>query len=185
MPSMDELKAQLENEKARHATAMFSDEEAEQSKMLAQIAEAKAERLAAEKPRRALRGAEIEAEARKVAAGRYLVKFFDLAALLPDVEQEKLPGEGCLVVRSPPTSPVDVLAQFYRELEAKERSLVDIYADLVCASVVSPDVTSHEAGMAFRNFIESSIGRGTSIPIGDAVTAVGGLRSKQAKRGRE
>lgn len=184
MSLVDELKAQLESEKARLEKATLSDEELEHSKLLAQVAEMKAERQASEKAQRAIRGAELEAEARKAAAGRYLVQFFDLAALLPEAEQEKLPGEGVLVVRSPPTSPVDALAQFYREVEAKERSLVDIYSDLVCASVVVPNVGNHEIGMGFRNFLESSVGRGTAIPIGDAVTSLGGVRSKQTKRGR-
>lgn len=185
MSSLDELKAQLEAEKSRHTKATLTEDENEQAKLLAQIAEAKAERLIAEKSRRALRGAELEAEARVAAKGQYLVKYFDLAALLPDVEQEKLPGDGCLVVRSPPTMPVDALGQFYREVEAHERRMTDIYVDLVCECVVYPSVSSQEAGEMFRSFIESSIGKGTAIPIGNAVTALGGVRSKQAKRGRE
>lgn len=184
MSLLEDLKAQLENEHARHAKATLSEEESEIAKTLAQIAEKKAERLAAEKARRALRGAELEAEARKAAAGKHLVKYFDLAELLPDADPEKLPGEGMLVVRSPATVPVDALGQFYREIEAHERPHTDIYVDLVCSSVVYPDLSNQETGMLFRNFLESSVGHGTAMTIGDVVSTLGGVRGKRTKRGR-
>lgn len=184
MSSIEELKAQLEAEKARHAKAALSEEEQEQLKLIAQLAEAKAERLAAEKAQRALRGIALEGEARKVASGKYLVKFYDLARHWPDIEPEKLPGEGILILRSPPTMPVDVLGQFYREVEAKEKSQPDCYIDLVCACVVYPDVSKHDVGMAFRNFLESSIAKASAASIGDEAIALGGLLVKQTKRGR-
>jgi hypothetical protein len=182
--SLDELKAELEREQALLAKSALSDEQAEHAKLLIALAETKAERQASQKAQRVLRRAELEADARKAAAGRYLVKAFDLAALLPDVEQEKLPGGGVLVLRSPPITPIDALAQFYREAEAHERPLPDIYVDLVCASVVFPDVAQRETGMSFRDFFESSIGRGTALTVGDAVTELGGARAKRTKRGR-
>jgi multidrug efflux pump subunit AcrA (membrane-fusion protein) len=182
--ALAETEAELERAEARLAKAELTPAEVKRLKLLATLAEKKAEARTAETSRRALRGAELKAEAAKAAGGKYLVDYFDLGALLPDVDPDKLPGEGVLIVRSPPTSPVDALAHFYRELEAKEHSLVDIYTDLVCASVVVPNVMEHATGMMFRNFLESSIGRGTAIQIGDAVTSLGGARNKQTKRGR-
>lgn len=184
MSDLEVLKADLERAKARLAKATLAPEEIDCAKLLADIAESEAEARTSEATRRGLRGATLEAEARKVAGGRYLVKYFDLAALLPEADPERLPGEGVLVVRSPPTAPVDALAVFYREVEAGERSHVDIYTDLVCASVVVPNIANQETGALFRNFLESSIGRGTAMGIGDAVTTLGGVRGKKTKRGR-
>lgn len=181
---LETLKAQHAAAKARQAKAALSQDEIDHAKLMAEIVEAEAEARTAEATRRSIQGSALEEAARKVAAGRYLVKYFDLAALLPEAPPEKLPGEGMLVVRSPPTVPVDALAQFYREVEAAERSHVDIYADLVCESVVYPDISNPAAGEFFRSFIESSIGRGTAMGVGDAVTALGGVRGKRTKRGR-
>lgn len=178
------LQERLDRANARRAKATLSEEDVARAKVLAQVAEAEAESRADEVQARALRGAQLKAEAAKVAAGRYLVGYFDLGALLPDADPEKLPGLGILILRSPPMIPSDALSQFYREIEAKERQLIDIYTDLVCKSVVVPDLTSQDEGMFFRDFLESSIGRGTAVTIGDAVTALGGSRARNTKRGR-
>lgn len=181
MSDLEELKSQLAAATARRDNAKLTDDETEHAKLLAQVAEAKAEARAAETARRAILGAKLEADARKKAAGRHLVQYFDLAALLPEAEPEKLPGEGILVLRSPAA---DMLAQLHREVEAGEQSLVAAYTNLVCSITDYPDLSNHDTGMRFRDFLESPIGCGTVIGIGDAATTLGGTRAKRTKRGR-
>ncbi len=180
---LEELRQAAAKAKARREAAALSEEEKERAKLLAELAEAEAEALADEKARRELQGKALEAEARKKSGGKYLVRFVDLAFLLPEADPSTLPGGGVLVVRSPPTHPVNALDNFYREVEAKSRALPDVYADLVCESVVYPDPAGAE-GSKLRAFFESSLGRGTVTVVGDQVTDLGGVRGKAIKRGR-
>lgn len=180
---LQELREQAARAKARREAVALSEEEKERAKLLIEVEEAEEAARADEKARRELTGKQLEAEERKRAGGKYLVRFVDLAHLLPEADPATLPGAGVLVVRSPPTHPVNALDVFYREVEAKSRALPDIYTDLVCESVVYPSTAGTE-GAKLRAFFESSIGRGTVTVVGDQVTDLGGVRSKAIKRGR-
>ena len=180
---IEELRRKTAEAKARREKAALSEEEKERAKLLAELAEAEEQARADEKARRDLEGKHLEDEERKKAGGKYLVRYVDLAHLLPEAEADALPGGGILVVRSPPTHPVNALDVFYREVEAKARALPDIYADLVCESVVYPGTAGGD-GARLRAFFEGSIGRGTVTVVGDQVTDLGGVRGKAIKRGR-
>lgn len=178
---IETLRAQAAEARARRTAASLSDEETEHAKLLGELAEDTAQLQADERKRRGIAGAAAEAEARRVAAGKYVVKFFDLGSLLPDADPSTLPGAGVLVLRSPPPS---ALAAFYRELEAGSQDLPQTYAALVAESVVVPDITDPTAGIKFRTFLDGPLGCGTVIGIGDASTVLGGTVAKKAKRGR-
>ena len=179
--TIEELRAAAAAAKAKAAGVALSDEEAERVKLNAEIAEAEADERAARKARRDLDGKARESEAKVKARGGYLVRYFDLASLLPEAEPEDLPGSGVLVLRSPPTG---AMATFHREVEAKVKSTPDLYADLVCASVVFPDQSDNANGAGLRAFLESALGSGTSTIVGDACTELGGMKFKATKRGR-
>ncbi len=179
--NLDELRAQAKATRAA-APAPLTDDETEMAKLLSEIAEGEAEAQAINKARREMRGKALEVEASRAAlAGKYLVTFFDLGELLPKADPSLLPGGGVLVLRSPPAGAV---ATFHRELEAKAKSIPEIYTDLVCVSTVYPDLTDDATGAGFRAFFESSLGTGASTRVGDAVTDLGGIRIKATKRGR-
>lgn len=182
---LEELRQATAAAKERRERAALSEEETERAKLLAELAEHTEAARAEEKARRDLEGAKLEAVERQKAGGKYLVRYVSVGDLLPDADPATLPGAGILIVRSPPTHPVNVLDDFYREVEAKAngRALPDIYADLVCQSTVYPS-TDGAAGAKLRAFFESSIGRGTVTVIGDQVTDLGGVRNKAIKRGR-
>ncbi len=182
-----ELRARAEAARTKTAAARLTPEEIEHAKLQTELDELKAEEQAAAKTRRELAGKALEETARKAAGGQYLVRFVDLGSMLPDADPSTLPGNGALVVRSPPVHPVDALKVFYAEVEARVLSLPDVYLELVCVSTVYPDVADvkhPEIGAAFRAFFETSIGHGTVTGIGDIVTDLGGVRSKATKRGR-
>lgn len=180
---LEDLRAQLDAARARKSASALTDDETARAKLLADLAEATAEAQSSEKNKRAIEGAQREATARKAALGKYLVKFFDLGALLPDADMDSLPGKGILVIRSPPTTPTDALGNFYRELEAKARSWPEIYASLACESIVYPDPNG-ASGAQLSAFFDGAIGKGTAMDVGDACAALGGVRGKQTKRGR-
>lgn len=179
--NLEELRASLKATKAA-APPPLTDDEAETARLLGEIAEAKADALAINKTRREARGQALEAAAWPAArAGKYLIRFVDLAALLPDADPDDLPGNGVLVVRSPPQGAVGA---FHRELEAKTKLLPEVYTDLLCVSTVYPDLTNEVAGIEFRGFFASSLGEGSSSVVGDVVTDLAGIRGKTVKRGR-
>lgn len=190
---LSDLEALLAAAQAKLGRANLTDVEAKRAKLLADIEEAESLTRAAEKARRGIAGKALEASARKVAnalpmASRYSVEYFDLAEKVPRVDPETLPGKGVLVVRSPPTVPVDALSEFYAALE-HGTSTSEAYINLASASVVHPVCLGEGGaataeGLALRTFLESSIGRGAAQGIGDAAAALGGVRAKATKRGR-
>ena len=178
--SMDDLDRELaEAQAAASAVALSADEE-ERARKLAAIEEARSARRIAEAKRRKLAGDALEREARTEAAGRYLVRAFDLGALLPDVPSEQLPGGGVLVLRS---HPPDAKRAWDREIESKGRDLSEINADLVCASIVRPKLSA-EQGIRFRAWLESDMGCGIANQLLAPVLELGGARIAETKRGR-
>jgi hypothetical protein len=181
-----ELRARAASARARRDASALTPDQTETHRLLCQEAEDLEAARAAEKAARQIRGMKLEAEERKKAGGRYLVRAVDLAALLPDADPASLPGEGVIVVRSAPAQP-DALGDFLAELEKHDRSHPDIFLDLVCASTVYPDVGPNAGpgvGERFRAFFESSIGRGTVLHVGDQVSDLSGVRARRVKRGR-
>lgn len=186
---IDDIDAQEADLAARETAATLSPEEEVRAAKLAAFADRKAALAVTERRKRALLGAIAEASAKKDAGGRYLVKFVDLGTILADADPSTLPGEGVLVIRSPPTEPIDVLAQFTREHEANERPLPDLMIDMLLPSIVRPETSlvteeGRLAGMKLRNFFESTIGKGAAITVGNEVSRLGGMRAAQVKRGR-
>jgi hypothetical protein len=185
-PALAAARQKAADAKAAREAAALSAADAELLKLHRQIQEDDAAAEVSHREARALRGLEEEAEERKAAAGKYLVKAIDIAALLPGLTEEQvkaLPGEGVIVVRSPPVHPTDALAGFLREIEAGKEAHPDIYAELVCESTVRPKLKPGTAE-AYREFWSSSLGRGTVITVGDQVAELGGMRGRAAKRGR-
>lgn len=186
---LDDIKAAIAAAQAEAEAEALTPEETERAKALAQLADAKAALFASRKARRLIAGTKAEADAKRVAAGHYLVKFIDLGTMLAEADPKTLPGDGVLVVRSPPTEPVDVLAVFATDFEARERPLPDLIVDLLLQSIVYPpnDLKTPEGlaqGAALRSFFESSVGKGAGVTAGGEVQALGGSNRKEAKRGR-
>lgn len=177
---MDDLDRELAEAEARATATALTPEEAARARKLAQLDEHKASARTAAAARRKIAGDKLEREARVEAAGRYQVRYFDLGALLPDVDMGTIPGGGVLVLRSHP--PADKKT-WDREVEVKARDLVDINADLVCASIVRP-VFKNEEGVRFRAFLESDMGCGIANQLLAPVLDLGGARSTEIKRGR-
>lgn len=179
-----DLRAALVAAQAEATTETLLPEEAEHAKLLAQLEAAKATTFAARKARRAIAGAKAEAEARAAARGQFLVKFLDLGTMLLEADPKTLPGEGVIVIRSPPTTPVDVLGTFATEYEARQRHLPDLVLDLFLSSIVYPSTDGAE-GIKLRVFFEGPIGKGAAQTCGGEVQALGGLKRREAKRGSE
>ncbi len=188
-----DLEALLAAAQQKLVRVSLNDGESKRAKLLAEIEEAESSTRVAEKTRRGIAGKALEASARRAAnalpmAARYSVEFYDLAEKVLRVDPDTLPGKGVLVVRSPPTTPVDVLAEFYAALEAGS-STSEAYINLASACVVHP-VCIDPAGAAtaegqvLRTFLESSVGRGAAQGVGDAAAALGGVRAAKVKRGR-
>lgn len=166
---------------ARKARSALTPDEQELHRLTLQEAEDTAAALAAENARREIHGTALEAEARREAAGKYLVKAVDIAKRLPTADPELLPGKGVIVIRS---APPDALRDFLREAEAKERDLPAISVALVCQSIVRPKVDAPGAGEKLQAFFESDLGIGLATSLADEAAALGGAVAKQAKRGR-
>ena len=182
MSDIDDLKAQIAAAKAQADGSALTEDEVGQAKLLAELDEHKAKLRNARVQRAAIAVAAAESAARKVAAGRYLIKGISLVDLLAEADPKDLPGNGVIVVRSPPTEPRDCLADYMAEAEQHERPLPDITIDhLVIPSIVFPDI---ETDASIRQFFDSTRGKGSAITVGNAVTALGGMAQRQAKRGR-
>jgi len=182
MSRIEELKAEEAKAKAAAAVAALSEEEAEEAALLVRIAEAQAEAAAAAKTRRGIDLAARERAARAKVSPRVLVRGIDLLDLFPlghAPDAEALPGKGVIVVRS---APAEVLRTFHREAEAKERSLADIYADVLCASTIDPDEKDLVEGALLRAFCEAY--PGAAIGGGEIAVRLGGSKIKADKRGR-
>lgn len=188
MTRLEELKAEAEAAQAESAASALTPEETEEAGWLAKSAAAREDKAANDRTRRMLDGKAREKIAVAAAAGKYLVRAVDIIDLFPvDVkapDPKTLPGNGVIIVRSPPTQPRDMLGDFFREIEHKQRSMPEIYADLVVASTVDPDVAKDDVkGAVLRAFCEAY--SGACIKVGDQVSELGGLRSKSDKRGRK
>lgn len=184
---MDDLDMELAEAQAAAAAAELTPEEAERARKLAALEEARAARREAARARRKLAGDALEREARAEAAGRYQVRYFDLAGLLPDVPAEQIPAGGVIVLR---THPAKAKQAWDREAEAKERPLAEINADLVCASIVRPKMVAEGStapspeAIRFRAWLESEMGNGIANQLLAPVLELGGARVQEQKRGR-
>lgn len=183
MATIDELKAQAAAAAAEFDAAKLSPEETELAQLLAKIEESRARTREASKLRRAIRGAQEEAEARAEAKGAYLVKYVDLAAGLPNADPKTLPGEGVIVIRTPPMHPIDVLGNFLREHEAKQRPIPEIFAELVAECIVRPKPSPGEDAK-IGGFFNSELGQGSASAVGNVVLELANFRLAVAKRGR-
>lgn len=179
----DELDKEIADLEALLKSSALSDEERTRADQRAHKEALRSQLAEIGRTRRADEGAMREAEARKAAAGAYLVKYVDVAALIPDLDPEKIPGKGVFVVRSPATKPRDVLGDLMREItyngtDAKPHT--KLYADLACECTVYP-ATTDESGIALRKFVDAF--GGAAMGIGNVITDLGGLHAKEAKRG--
>lgn len=178
-PISADLAAELAALQTEAERAELSPAEAAEARALAQLSELKEQKRESERKRRGIEGARLERAARAEAAGRYMVRYFDLGALLPDADPKSLPGGGVLVIRS---HPPQAKTAFDSAVEGKSVTLSAAFCDLVCASVVHPSLAKNEDGIRFRAFLESELGNGTPPQIGAAVLELGGARIAEAKR---
>lgn len=183
MTRIEELEAQAAAEEAAARAEALTEEEAREVAALERVQSARVERAASLRKRRAvvLNAKEQEVQARMPA--NTLVKGIDLLDLFPLGEappEEKLPGKGLIVVRH---APQDLLKTFHREVEAKQKDLVDIYADVLVACCVEPDArTDVTAATHVRAFCEAF--GGAAIGAGEIAVRLGGSKQKADKRGR-
>ena len=184
---IDDLDEQLRALEARESAAILSPEDEARAAKFAALAERKAALAVAEKKRRGLDMFTREAAARKRAGGRYLVGAIDLGELYPSEDPATLPGGGVLIYGGPELP--NIYANFLTEHEANARPLLALMVDVVCAATLDPECPlateeGRAAGVKLRNFFEGPIGSGAAITVGNAVTRLGGMMAKQAKRGR-
>jgi hypothetical protein len=183
MVRIEELEAEAAAEETAARAEALTDIETRVAAALERRQAAREERAAAKKKRRVieLEGKEREARA-KVPAGT-LVKGVDLLDLFPLGEappEEKLPGNGLIVLRH---APQDVLRAFHREAEAKQKDLVDIYADVLVACCVEPDARGDATTATHVRAFCDAFG-GAAIGAGDIAVKLGGSKQKAEKRGR-
>ena len=176
------LEAEALEVEAAARLAELTPEEQRIAAALARKAAAAEAMAAAARTRRGTALATREAAARVKAAGRYLVKGIDLVDLFqlgaaPDAA--KVPGDGVVIVRSPLP---ERLKAFQTEAEHKARPLADIFADLLCDSVIDPDPSQPANGAKLRAFCDAY--PGAAIGAGDVVAKLGGSKAQADKRGR-
>lgn len=183
MGMLDDLRAEAEAAEAEAKAVALTEEEQDAAALVARAAVAREEKAAALKAKRGLDLATRERAARSKVGQRVLVQGIDLVDFFPlgtAPDPAILPGKGVIIVRSPPA---EALKTFHREGEAKERTLAEIYGDVLCASVIDPDVEKDlEAGTRLRAFLDSS--PGVAIAAGERVVRLGGAKIKADKRGR-
>lgn len=178
---LETLRRAAEEAEAKAKAKALNSDEAEESAYHERIAKANEEAAAADRIRRANDGKAREMAAETTAAGRYLVAAVDLVECFslgkaPPVE--KLPTGGVIIVRSPEPEASDT---FTREYEHKKRPLSDIFADLLCASVVDPKPDSPD-GAKLRAFCDAF--KDAAIDAGATVRKLGGAKAREDKRGR-
>lgn len=176
------LLAEAEAAEAAEKAAELSEEQKAAHIALERRAKAREGEAAKKKAAREVDGGTREAEARKAAGGRYLVRAIDLVDFFPFGEapsDDRLPTGGVIVVRSPLP---EKQAAVSREMEAKKRPVEDILRDLVIESTVDPVPLDVEAGALLSAFFGAYPGAGANA--GNIVLELGGLRQKADKRGR-
>lgn len=178
---IDDLDVELAAARVRLSQSALNDTEIARASKLAELDNAKSEARANERARRKIDGTARAKDAKRAAAGKYLVEYFDLGYLLPDADMSALPGNGVLVIRNAPPA---AKRTFDREIEAKTSDLADIFADLVGQCVVYPDLKKDGDGQKFRAFFDGELGNGCASQIGAAILALGGARADEVKRGR-
>lgn len=183
MTRIEELEAEAAAEEAAMRAEALTEEQHREVAALQRRQEAREERAANLKKKRALDLAVKEREARTRVPPSTLLKGIDLLDLFPLGESppvEKLPGNGLIVVRH---APQEVLAAFHREAEAKTKSLVEIYTEVLVASCIDPDSRS-DATVAthMRAFCEAF--GGAAVGAGEIAVRLGGAKLKADKRGR-
>lgn len=176
------LRKQVEAEEAAAKEAELTPDEVEAAALTARLEKAKSDKLVAMKARRALQLSELERTARAKQVGKgVLVKGIDLLSTFPfgiHPDLDAMPNAGLIVVRSPTQARYAAAA---REIEAKERSMVEIAADLALEHIVVPDLKNDTEGMLARAFFEAYPGSGNSV--GNEVYDLGGAKVKVDKRG--
>lgn len=178
---LEELRAKAEAAEASAKARALTDDEAAEASFNDRIEAAAADAAAADKTRRA-NDLRARADAAGIkSGGAYLVEGIDLVALFPlgkSPPAGQLPGSGVIIVRSPPP---DAAHTFNRELEAKAKPLATLFAVLLCASTVDPDMDSAE-GIKLSELCAHY--PDLSINAGDIAKKLGGAKSAADKRGR-
>ncbi len=184
MPTIDieALENEAAEEEAAAAAVKLTDDEQRIAAALARREKAREARAAADKARRDIDMAARLKAAAAMAGKRYLVRGVDLVSFfqsdaVPPIEQ--IPGHGVLIIRSPEPARFDVANA---EIEHKKRPMSAILSDLLCESVIDPDVVKDPAeGMRLRAFCDAY--KGAATLAGDEVYKLGGAKGKADKRG--
>lgn len=189
--ALEEARERARAAKEAAAAAKLTDEESELARYREEEEAANAELRSSNAVRRANELKTRETAARKVAAGKYLVRGVDLADHLPpEADLATVPNRGLWVVRSPTR---EAVRSMNADIEAKDKPQDVWTADLVCASVVDPpngaalnaSDADKAAGAEVRGFCDDERNMGAVTQLANHVTDLNGTKQKEAKRGRK
>jgi hypothetical protein len=115
----------------------------------------------------------------------------DLVALFPldsPPPADKLPNGGVIIVRNPdPTVESNLLVELEHKNGPRAKLIDALLIDLLCKSVVDPDVSAADAGGAEGTKLQAFCAAFPAAAVQAAGVArrLGGAKAQEAKRGRE
>ena len=181
MGRLEEMKARAEAAQAAAKAAELTEEDKQVAVYAEQEREAKEQEAAARAVRRSNRLAERLAAAEAKAGGEYLVAGVDVVSLFRlgiAPPEEKLPGNGVIIVREPGD---EAYNKFLREGELHRLAHGPLFAEFVVGALEDPPPTPENVTL-LRAFCIRYVG--AAVGIGDVVAKLGGAKQEAAKRGR-